>query len=203
MKRTLKIDPRLSFDKIDESFQPPATVRVTKFDDEAVEDFEKEFNKALNTGQPVIPIQIDSYGGAVYSLKGMISVIEQSPVPVATICTTKAMSAGAVLFSFGTEGYRFIHPDATLMIHDASWWSDGKVEDIKVDAQHLDNENKKMFRRMAKHLGHPQDYILDLIKEHSHVDWFLTAKEAKRHRIANHLRVPSFEVEISVDIRFG
>jgi ATP-dependent Clp protease protease subunit len=168
-----------------------------------LEDFQREFNIAIHTDQPVIPVIIDSYGGEGYALKGMIATIEQSPVPVATICSTKAISCGAILFAFGTEGYRFLHPEAIIMIHDASWGTDGKVEDIKADAQILDHLNKAMFRRMAKHIGKTPDYILDLIKAHNHVDWYLTAKEAKRHNIANHLRIPTFEIEIAVNVRFA
>lgn len=47
-----------------------------------------------------------------------------------------------------------------------------------------------LYVQGRRHLGHGPDYILDLIKERSHVDWFLTAKEAKKHKIANHLKIP-------------
>ncbi len=205
MKKTLKIDHRLALthEILQDVFRTPRTIRVSKFDEESLEDFQRDFNLAIHTEQPVIPILIDSYGGEGYALKGMIATIEQSPVPVATICSSKAISCGAILFAFGSEGYRYLHPEATLMIHDASWWTDGKVEDIKADAKIMDHHNKRLFRRMAKHLGHPPDYILDLIKAHNHVDWYLTAKEAKRHNIANHLRIPTFEIEIGVNIQFG
>lgn len=203
MLETLKIDPRLKGEKVKEILDYPEVIRVTKFDEENLAKFQHDLNSALDTGQPVVPIVVDSFGGAVYSLMGMIAAIEQCPVPVATVLTTKAMSCGAALFSFGTEGYRFMHPDATMMIHDASWGTDGKVEDVKNDAQHLEDLNKRLFRKMAKQLGHPPDYILNLIKEHSHVDWFLTAKDAKRHNIANHLKIPSFHVEVSMHIDFS
>ena len=58
--------------------------------------------------------------GEVYSLMAMISVIKHAEIPVATIVEGKAMSCGAILFSFGEEGKRFMCPHATLMIHDVS-----------------------------------------------------------------------------------
>jgi ATP-dependent Clp protease, protease subunit len=70
----------------------PVVVRVNKFDEKAAEDFSRSVARAQNTGQPVLPIIIDSYGGQVYSLMSMISDIQHSRLPVATIVQGKAMS---------------------------------------------------------------------------------------------------------------
>ena len=110
-----------------------------------METFEKDMSEAQQTGQPVVPVIIDSYGGVVYGLLGMISAIEQCSIPVATILTSKAMSAGAILFCFGTEGYRFMDKNACMMIHDAGCMSQGKVEDIKADTKHLDHLNQSLY----------------------------------------------------------
>jgi len=202
MKSLLKVDPRLQIVKMEEVLKEPKIIRVNKFNEESLEEFEEDLNDAQNTGQPVVPIILDSFGGGAYSLLGFIAAIEQVEKPVATILTSKAMSCGAILFSFGTDGYRFMHPDATLMIHDAAAGVFGKIKDIKNDTKHLSKMNKKVYRKMSKHLGHPSNYILDLIKEHSHVDWFLSAKQAKKRNIANHLRIPHFEVEINLSVKF-
>ena len=96
----------------------PVIIRVNKFDEESAKEFTDLMSRAQNTGQSVIPLVIDSYGGQVYSLMAMISAIKASRVPVATIIEGKAMSCGAILFSFGAEGKRYMDPDATLMIQD-------------------------------------------------------------------------------------
>ena len=113
----------------------PVVIRVNKFDEKAAQDFSKDVARAQNTGQPVLPIIIDSYGGQVYSLMSMISDIQHSRLPVATIVQGKAMSCGAILFSFGVDGMRYMDPDATVMIHDVSSMAWGKVEEVKVSAQ--------------------------------------------------------------------
>jgi ATP-dependent protease ClpP protease subunit len=204
MRTELKIDPRLKIDKLDDVIERPEIIRLTDFDSKDLEDFEEDIDDAHNTGQPIIPIIVDTYGGNAYNLLGMISAIENSSLPIATICTSKAMSAGAILFCFGTDGYRFMDPNAILMFHDAASFTGGKIEDIKADTLHLDQLNQTMYKRVAKHLGHKDSYLLDLIKkEHNHVDWYMGSREAKKHKIANHLRVPKFEVELSLDIKFG
>lgn len=203
MLNKIKIDPLLTIEDLSDVYKEPKVIRVTEFDDDGLEDFEKDLNQAHKTGQPVIPIVIDSFGGNVYSLLGFLAAIESATLPVATIVTSKAMSCGALLFCWGTDGYRFMHPDACLMIHDLSWGTWGKVEDIKIDASHLDEMNQRIYKRVSCKLGHPPDYLGKLIKQHHHLDWFLAAKEAKRYKIANHLCVPSFEVEIRVNISFN
>ena len=55
----------------------PVIIRVRKFDDGAAKEFSELMSKAQNTGQPIIPVIIDSYGGQVYSLMSMISDIMQ------------------------------------------------------------------------------------------------------------------------------
>lgn len=202
MKCITKIDPRLTVENVKDILRLPILVRVSKFDNIGLADLEEDISDAHETGQPIIPVLIDSYGGSVYSCLGMISAMENSRLPVATILTSKAMSAGAVLFAFGTEGYRFMDPNATMMLHDIADSPDGKLEDLKVDVKHLEHLNETVYKRMARHLGHPDDYFLQLIKKGNHLDLYLTAKEAKKHKIANHLRVPTLEVNIAVNYEF-
>jgi len=199
MKCITTTDPRLTVEDVYDIFKAPVIVKVSRFDTQGQSDFENDISDAHESGQPVIPVVIDSFGGSSYSCLGMISAIENSRLPVATILTSKAMSAGAILFAFGSDGYRFMDPNATLMLHDISDSPDGKLEDLKVDVKHLEHLNEMVYKRMARHLGHKEDYFLQLIKKASHLDVYMTAKEAKKHRIANHLRVPTLDVKISVE----
>lgn len=203
MRKFYKIDPRLQIEKLSDILKEPEIIRVNEFDEEALEDFEKDLDEAHATGQSVIPIVIDSYGGSAYGVLGMIAAVEQARVPVATILTSKAMSAGAMLFMFGTEGYRFMHPHSSMMIHDMGTFTGGKVEEIKADSRNIDEMNKSLYCRASRHIGKSSDFLANLIKEHNHVDWFLGAKEAKKHNIANHLKIPCFEVEIGLKVNFG
>ena len=180
----------------------PVVIRVRRFDETSAKEFTNLMMKAQNTGQPVAPVIIDSYGGQVYSLMSMISDIKHSKIPVATIVQGKAMSCGAILASFGTEGYRYMDPDATLMIHDVSSMSWGKVEEIKASADETTRLNKKVYQMMAKNCGQRKNYFLDLIHEKGHADWFLEAIEAQKHNLTNHLHVPEMRIEAKVNFHF-
>ena len=180
----------------------PVVIRVRKFDEAAAKEFSTQMTKAQNTGQPVVPVIIDSYGGQVYSLMSMISDIKHSRIAVATIVQGKAMSCGAILFSFGKEGMRFMDPDATLMIHDVSSMNWGKVEEIKSSAEETARLNQKVYRMMAKNCGHHEEYFLDIIHDKGHADWFLEADESLKHNLTNHTHIPTLKIEARVKFDF-
>ena len=180
----------------------PIVIRVNKFDEATAKSFSSLVSKAQNTGQSVLPIIIDSYGGQVYSLMSMISDIKHSRVPIATIVQGKAMSCGAILFSFGADGMRYMDPDATVMIHDVSSMERGKVEEVKASAEETERLNKKIYHMMAENCGQHKDYFLDIVHEKGHADWFLEADECKKHNLANHLHVPELKIETKVSFSF-
>ncbi len=199
MHWTSDIDPKI---KEIELRKQPIMIRVNKFDEESARKFAAEMGPAHNTGQDIIPVIIDSYGGQVYSLMSMISAIKHAELPVATIVEGKAMSCGAILFSFGSDGYRFMDPDATLMIHDVSSMDWGKVEELKAGAYEADRLNAKVYKMMAQNCGKKDDYFMKIVDKKKHADWFLDAEEAKKHNLAQHLRVPKLAIKVSVDIDF-
>jgi ATP-dependent protease ClpP protease subunit len=180
----------------------PVVIRLTKFDESSAKGFTSAVMKAQNTGQPILPVIIDSYGGQVYSLMSMISDIKHSRIPVATIVQGKAMSCGAILFSFGSEGHRYMDPNATVMIHEVSAMAWHKVEEMKASTAEADRLNKKIFHMMAENCGHNREYYLDIVHERGHADWFLEADECKKHNLANHLRVPELKIETRVKFDF-
>jgi ATP-dependent Clp protease protease subunit len=189
MKHKTKISPLI---KEIELRKNPIIVRVNKFDEKSAKEFHQQMAQAHNTGQDIIPVVIDSYGGQVYALMAMIAAIKNADLPVATIIEGKAMSCGAILFSFGEEGRRYMDSHATLMIHDVSSSEYGKVEEIKASAEETERLNQIVYKMMAKNCGHPDDYFLELVHEKGH---------AKRHGLANHLRLPTLEIDISVKIK--
>jgi len=203
MKNLLDIDPLIRCPGPKQDLvTPPVIIRVLEFDDEAAEDFAEDMSKAHNTGQPVIPVIIDSYGGYVYSLLAMISEIQNATLPVATICVGKAMSCGSILLSCGDDGYRFMDSNATVMIHDVSSMQWGKNEELKASAKETDRLQKLVFRLMAKNCDQEKDYFLELIHEKNHAEWYLTPNQAKKHGIVDHIKVPEFKTKISVNMTF-
>ena len=182
--------------------KPPVIVKVNKFTEDSAKKFHQEMAQAHNSGQKVIPIVIDSYGGQVYSLMSMVSAIQAAELPVATIVEGKAMSCGAVLLTFGEEGLRFADSNATVMIHDVSSGGYGKIEELKADVAEAERLDEKIFTMMARNCGKKDDFFKKKVFNKKHADWFMDADEAKKHGIVNHLRVPKLNIKVEVDIDF-
>ena len=199
MKWTVKTSPLV---KEYELRKNPVIVRVNKFDEESAKKFNDSVAQAHNTGQDVIPVVIDSYGGQVYSLMAMIAAIKNAELPVATIVEGKAMSCGAILFSFGDEGRRFMDPNATIMIHDVSSGVYGKIEELKADVKEAERLNDIVYKMMAQNCGKADNYFIKLMDKKKHADWYLDAEAAKKHNLANQLRVPKLTINVDVNIGF-
>lgn len=176
----------------------PIIVRVNKFDEESAAKFCAAISAGQNTGQPIIPVVVDSYGGQVYSLIAMVDAIRSSNIPVATIIEGKAMSCGALLASFGAKGYRFVAPTAAVMIHEVSNGMHGKVEEIKADSAQTERLNKWAVDSLDQNAGKTSGYFAGLIHEKAHADWYLTPEELVAHGLVDHIRIPSFHTTVSV-----
>jgi ATP-dependent Clp protease protease subunit len=179
----------------------PIIIRVNEFTEESAKEFTDAMSRAQNTGQGVIPIVIDSYGGQVYSLMAMIGAIKASRLPVATIVEGKAMSCGAILFSFGAKGMRYMDPDATLMIHDVSSSAYGKVDELKVSVREAERLNEKVYKMMARNCDKDENYFLELVHQKGHADWFLDANECVTHNLANHLKIPTLTCKVDLNFK--
>jgi ATP-dependent Clp protease, protease subunit len=200
MRRNLVIDPRIRC-KPDELITPPVVIRVTKFNEEGAKSFGEELEKAHHTGQPVIPVVVDSFGGEVYSLLDMITQIQSSKLPVVTVLEGKGMSCGAMLFAMGNQ--RYMAPHSTMMLHDVSTFSYGKVEEVKSNTKEMERLQQLVFSLIAKNVGKDPDYFTKILHEKGHAEWYLTAKEAKKHGLATHIGIPELTAEVAVIYKFA
>jgi ATP-dependent Clp endopeptidase proteolytic subunit ClpP len=168
-----------------------------------VEEFRAAENAAVRSGQEILPVTIFSYGGSVYAGLKMVDAIKNCRIPVATIAEGAIMSFGTMLFSCGTEGHRYISPNTSVMIHQVSSGTHGKVADMTIDVRQADKLNEKMMKMMAKNCGHHESYFSDKLKiDHGNSDWYLDADEAVKHNLANKIHVPTFTVDLSLKMKF-
>lgn len=195
VNQTFDIDRRVAND-YSELLKVPVIVYVSTFDDASAKQFDDDLQKAKATGQPVIPVVIDSYGGSVYSLLSMVDSIRNIGIPVATIAKGKAMSAGALLLSCGAEGMRYATPNSTILIHDVSSMVGGKAGDIAVEAAEVERLNKLLFTMLAKNAGKPDDYFTNLIFSKGRTDVYFTPEEALKHNLVNKIGDPQLRTRV-------
>lgn len=198
----MKVDSLIKV-KADGLIADPVVIWVNDFTEAAAKDFASNMSKAHSTGQPVIPVYIDSYGGEAHAVLAMISEIEHAKLPVATVVLGKAMSCGAILFSFGTQGYRYIDENAIVMIHEVSAMKWGKLEELKSRVKYTDMMNQHIYKKMSLNCGHDANYMINEMAKRKNADWFLDAKECKKIKLANHIGVPHFTASVTVNIDFS
>lgn len=179
----------------------PKFLRVTKFDEDSYRDFSKDALEALASGQPILPIIIDSYGGYIYSLLGKLEIIKNAKVPVLTLCQTKAMSCGAVLLAAGTKGTRFASPDATVLIHQAASGGSGKLTDLRNDVAQTELLNDVLMYKLDEYCGKKKGFWKKYLKENENKDLYFTAKEAQKLGLIDHVRTPELELSINAEFK--
>jgi ATP-dependent protease ClpP protease subunit len=168
-------------------------------DSEVADRFCKDMSDAYNTGQYYIPVIITSEGGCVYSVLQMIDFVMECKKDriVMTIGMGPVFSAAAVLFSCGSDGYRFLSDNSTVMVHDVSISElDGKLGDIENETKELKRLNKKLYAIMSTDPDDPDFYTRKARSKH-HKDWYMTPQKAKDINLANHIGIPFVTVNVA------
>lgn len=184
--------------KVEDSLYHPRWITVGDFTDSLFTSFCEGFNTVLCQPQDIIPIIIDSNGGYVDSLMGMLDMIKVSPKPVATVVESKANSCGAVLLSAGHKGYRFASPNSSILIHEVSSGTEGTATEISNHFRETDKINEKLMAILAANSNKPKSFYKDLIRSNSNTDLYLTAREAKKYGLVDFIGVPQFNMEVQV-----
>lgn len=179
---------------------PMRSVWVSAFDEEAAQSFTRDIAAIRQARQPVLPLVIVSAGGEVYSLLAMLDALATYDGTVLTVALGQAMSCGAVLFSCGAQGHRYIAPNATLLLHDVSGPPvGGKAEEQQVNASESTRLNDLLWRRLSTNIGKPPGYLRSLHGKRNGVDWYLSAREAVRVGLASRVGLPVVEVRQRLD----
>jgi len=86
-------------------------------------------NRNEQTKDDPINVIINSPGGDIYDMLGIIDYIETLSIKINTICRGKALSAAAIILTCGT-GARMMSKRSSVMFHQSSSFLSGKMSDI-------------------------------------------------------------------------
>lgn len=124
---------------------------------------------------------INSPGGSVYDALAIYDTMQYISNDVQTVGIGMQASAAAFLLSSGAKGKRFILPNSTVMIHQPSSGTRGKVTDQEIDLRESLRIKKLLEEIMAKNTGQKPDKIHQDMER----DKWLTAAEAKAYGIVD------------------
>jgi ATP-dependent Clp protease protease subunit len=126
-------------------------------------------------------LYINSPGGSVYDALAIYDTMKYVKSDVQTVGIGVQASAAAFLLSSGAKGKRFILPHATVMIHQPSSGTRGKVTDQEIDLRESLRVKKLLEEIMATNTGQK----IERIHEDMERDKWLTAEEAKAYGIVD------------------
>jgi len=124
---------------------------------------------------------INSPGGSVYDALAIYDTMQFVTNDVQTVGIGVQASAAAFLLSSGTKGKRFLLPNATVMIHQPSSGTRGKVTDQEIDLRESLRVKKLLESIMAKNTGQN----LERLHEDMERDRWMTSPEAKKYGIVD------------------
>lgn len=126
-----------------------------------------------------INFYINSPGGSVYDALAIYDTMQHVSNDIQTFGIGVQASAAAFLLSSGTKGKRFALPNSTVMIHQPSSGTRGKVTDQEIDLQESLRIKKLLEEIMAKNTGQKPAKIHEDMER----DKWLTAAQAKEYGI--------------------
>lgn len=124
---------------------------------------------------------INSPGGSVYDALAIYDTMQYVTNDVQTVGIGVQASAAAFLLSSGAKGKRFILPTSTVMIHQPSSGTRGKVTDQEIDLRESLRVKKLLESIMAKNTGQKPEKIHEDMER----DKWLSAAEAKTYGIVD------------------
>lgn len=124
---------------------------------------------------------INSPGGSVYDALAIYDTMQFVKADIQTVGIGIQASAAAFLLSSGTKGKRYILPNASVMIHQPSSGTRGKVTDQEIDLRESLRVKRLLEEIMAKNTGQKVEKIHDDMER----DKWLTAEEAKKYGIVD------------------
>jgi ATP-dependent Clp protease protease subunit len=166
---------------------------VSEFNETTGRDFLAGVLNAESSGQSVLPVYINSYGGEIDIMAGMIDVMRSCTIPVATIVIGKAMSAGVLLAAAGTKGLRFASPNSRFMIHNVQGGTCGDTPEMDSDIREMLKMQKRMFTQMDKFAGQERGYFMEALRKKQSGNWWLTPVQAKKHGLIDHIKIPRMQ----------
>ncbi len=128
-----------------------------------------------------INLYINSPGGLVDQTLAIYDTMQLVGCKIATYCIGQASSGAAVILMAGTKGKRFILPNAKVMLHQPYGGITGQAEDIRIQAEEVIRDKRRLNEIIANSTGR----TVDEITAETERDRFLNAEEALAYGIVD------------------
>lgn len=130
-------------------------------------------------------LMICSDGGQITEAFALIDVMRASKVPIKTVGLGCIASSGLMIFLTGTPGRRVLTPNTSILSHQFSWGSSGKVHELFATVKEFQLTEIRMIDHYRQTTGLDDDTIKKVLLPPQ--DVYLSAKEALQYNICDHV----------------
>lgn len=159
-------------------------------DDNANEICAKILLLAAEDANKDIYLYINSPGGSITAGMAIFDTMQFVPNDIVTVGIGMAASMGQLLLTAGTEGKRYITPNARVLLHQPHGGFGGTSSDIQTQAQLI----LDMKRRLAEITADRTGKSVEQINEDGDRDRWFTAQEALEYGFVDHVRDSATDV---------
>jgi len=128
-------------------------------------------------------LMICSEGGDLEPAFALIDVIKASRIPIKTVGLGQIASCGLLIFLAGTKGRRVLTPNTSVLSHQFSWGSAGKVHELFATIKEFELTQQRMVRHYQESTGLDEETIKTILLPPQ--DVYLSAEEALNYNICD------------------
>jgi ATP-dependent Clp protease, protease subunit len=121
-----------------------------------------------------IHLYINCPGGLVDQTLAIYDTMRFISCDIRTYSIGQAASGGAVILTAGAKGKRYALPNSKIMLHQPWGGITGQAEDIRIQAEEILRDKRKLNEILAFHTGQP----VEKIEEETERDRFLDPQQA-------------------------
>lgn len=128
-------------------------------------------------------LMICSGGGSMEEAFALIDVMRASRIPIKTVGLGSIASCGLMIFLAGTRGRRVLTPNTSILSHQFSWGTSGKVHELFATVKEFQLTEARMIAHYKQSTGLDDEVIKKVLLPPQ--DVYLSADEALQHGICD------------------
>jgi ATP-dependent Clp endopeptidase proteolytic subunit ClpP len=155
------------------------------------EDMAKQLKQVAEIKAKYINVYINSYGGDVNHGVSIHDLLANHPASVTTIINGHTASSATIIAMAADKGQRRISANSLALIHRASTFAIGNVNDMEASLSDLKKVDDTIANIYAKRCEKTMDEVMEQMNKFNGIGEWFTASEAKEWGLVDEVYEPT------------
>lgn len=134
-------------------------------------------------------LMICSQGGEIETAFALIDVMRSSRIPIKTVGLGQIASSGLLIFLAGTPGRRVLTANTSILSHQFSWETSGKMHELFATMKEFELTHQRMLDLYRISTGLSDEKIAEILLPPR--DVYLSSQEAQELNICDSVAAPT------------